>query len=47
MFDNCSKLSSLPDISKWNTENITDMKAMFNKCSKLSPLPDISKQNIN
>ena len=35
MFDGCSSLSSLPDISKWNTNNITDMSGMFNGCSKL------------
>ena len=26
MFSWCSSLSSLPDISKWNTNNVTDMK---------------------
>ena len=25
MFSNCRSLSSLPDISKWNTNNVTDM----------------------
>ena len=32
-----------PDISKWNTNCVTDMSAIFNKCSNLSSLPDISK----
>jgi len=53
MFSCCTSLSSLPDISKWNTKNITDMSSMFSHCSLLSSLPDISKwntfnvQNIN
>ena len=25
MFDKCSSLSSLPDISKWNTNKVTDI----------------------
>ena len=29
MFSECSSLSSLPDLSKWNTNNIIDMSYMF------------------
>ena len=47
MFAGCSSLSSLPDISKWNTNNVTNMSKMFCGCSSLSSLPDISKWNIN
>ena len=47
MFDKCSSLSSLPDISKWNTNNVTNMSNMFYKCSSLSSLPDISKWNTD
>ena len=47
MFDDCSSLSSLPDISKWNTNNVTDMNHMFEYCSSLSSLPDISKWDTN
>ena len=47
MFYNCSSLSSLPDISKWNTNNITDMIMLFAGCSSLSSLPDIQKWNNN
>ena len=47
MFNNCSSLSSLPDISKWNTNNVTDMSYLFYNCSLLSSLPDISKWNTN
>ena len=35
MFDDCSSLSSLFDISKWNTNNVTDMSYMFRNCSLL------------
>ena len=47
MFYCCSSLSSLPDISKWNTINVIDMSYMFYYCSSLSSLPDISKWNTN
>ena len=47
MFYECAKLSSLPDILKWNTSNVTDMNQMFYRCKKLSSLPDISKWNTN
>ena len=46
LFAECSSLSELPDISKWNTENVTTMNGLFWKCSSLSLLPDISKWNI-
>ena len=29
MFAGCSSLKSLPDISKWNTNNVTDMSGLF------------------
>ena len=29
MFYNCLSLLSLPDISKWNTNNVTNMSLMF------------------
>ena len=41
MFLGCSSLSSLPDISKWNTSNVTSMCYMFGGCSSLSSLDDI------
>ena len=47
MFHGCSSLSSLPDISKWNTNNVIDVSCMFYKCLSLSSLPDISKWSIN
>ena len=50
MFNKCSALFSLDDISKWNTSNINNMSAMFYFCSSLSSLPDISiwdTSNVN
>ena len=40
-------LSSLPDISKWNINNVTNMSNMFYGCIKLSLLPEFSKKNKN
>ena len=31
MFNRCSSLLSLPDISKWNTNNVIKMSYMFDK----------------
>ena len=47
MFRGCKSLSSLPDISKWNTSNVIDMSEMFSGCNSLSSLPDISKWNTS
>ena len=47
MFYNCSSLSSLPDISKWNTSNVNYMSDMFYRCYSLISLPDLSKWNTN
>ena len=33
MFSNCSSLSSLPDISKWNTNNVIEIYYIFDGCS--------------
>ena len=35
MFYGCSSLLSLPDISKWETKNVTNINGMFGKCSLL------------
>ena len=47
MYYNCSKLSSMPDISKWDTSNVNNMFSVFDNCSELSSLPDISKWNTS
>ena len=38
-FENCSSLASLPDISKWNTQNVEDKSDMFKGCNKLKNIP--------
>ena len=47
MFYNCKSLSTLSDISKWNTNKVRNMSYMFSDCDSLSSLPDILKWNIN
>jgi surface protein len=47
MFYDCSSLLSLPDISKWDTSNVSDMSCMFSGCKQLLSLPDISKWNTS
>jgi len=42
-----SNLSTLSDISKWNTNKVINMSYMFYYCSSLLSLPDISKWNTN
>ena len=42
MFYKCESLISLPDISNWNTMNVTNMVGLFYECSSLISLPDIS-----
>ena len=43
MFSNCNSLKKLPDISRWNTNNVNDMRGIFLNCESLIELPDISK----
>ena len=45
LFHESSSLSSLPDISNWNTKNVEDLSNMFDGCKSLKALPDISKWN--
>ena len=33
LFSECSSLKSIPDISKWNTNNIKDFNEIFYECS--------------
>ena len=42
----CTKLESLPDISKWDISNVTSMDFMMANCKSLKSLPDISKWDI-
>ena len=45
IFDGCSSLISLPDMSEWNTINVNNMSFLFAGCTSLKSLPDISKWN--
>jgi len=47
MFDNCLSLSSISNLSKFDSYEILNMKDMFNGCSSLKSLPDISKWNTS
>ena len=47
MFSGCTSLSSISDISKWNTKNIISMKWMFFGCKSLESIPDISNWDIS
>ena len=47
MFSECSYLSPLSDLSKWDTTNVTDMNNIFSKCYFVKSLPDISNWNTS
>ena len=47
MFYNCKSLISIPDISIWNINNVSNLSYMFCGCESLISIPDISKWNIN
>ena len=42
MLFECSSLKSLSDISKWNTNNVTDLYGCFFNCYHIREFPDIS-----
>ena len=44
--DERKRLKSLPDLSKWITNNVTTMNRMFCRCSSLISLSDISNFSI-
>ena len=46
MFYGCSSLKEIPDISIWNTDNLTEIKDMFYSCYSLLLFPDVSKWNF-
>ena len=47
MFYQCSSLTNLPDISKWNTSNLNYMNGIFEECLSLSYFPNISKWDLS
>ena len=40
-------VTNIPDISKWDTKNVTDMSYLFCCCELLKSLPDISSWNTS
>ena len=42
MFDGCSSLTTIGDLSGWNTSSLTNASDMFAVCSKLTTLGDLS-----
>ena len=47
MFDSCSSLTYLPNISNWNMENVTNISCMFFECSNLKFEKDKLNWNIS
>ena len=47
MFAYCSSLTSIPNISKWNTDHVTNMRGMFLNCKSLKTLPDLTCWNTS
>ena len=46
MFSDCDLLTHITyELSKLNTENVTDFSFIFNNCKSLKTLPDISNWN--
>lgn len=43
MFDNCTKLISIPNL---DTYNVTNMEYMFNRCFKLTSIPQFDASNV-
>ena len=43
MFEGCSSLVTIPDISKWDTSKVFTINFIFRNCISLSYIPLISK----
>ena len=41
MFYDCSSLKEIPNISKWNINNVKDMKGMFDGCINSINIPQM------
>ena len=46
IFYDCISLPKLPDISNWETSNVTEMSCMFFRCISIVKIPDLSKWNL-
>ena len=47
IFENCSLLTFIPNISNWKFNNKIELNNIFKGCNSLLIIPDISKWNIN
>ena len=47
LFSGCASFESLPDISKWNTNNVLNMIYLFHNFKSLISLPHLSKWNLD
>ena len=45
MFNYCWSLSSLPEITKWNTRHLENNENMFKGCDELIDKPIIERKN--
>ena len=47
IFSKCKMLLSLPDLAKWNLDNVEEFNNMFKDCDSLSNKPSIIKWKIS
>ena len=48
LFNECTGLTTFPDVGNWNTDNVTDMSGLFCGCSSMTDLPpNMNKWNIS
>ena len=48
LFNECTGLTTFPDVGNWMTNNVTDMSGLFCGCSSMTDLPpNINKWNIS
>ena len=45
IFSNCSSLSSIPDISSWNLNNVYNINSLFENCFSLTSFPKLTNLN--
>ena len=45
MFDGCYNLRELPNLSRWNVENVVSMAGMFYNAKNIKSIPGIEKWN--
>jgi surface protein len=45
-FDGCEKLTSVNDLSGWDTSNVTDLDFTFSRCKHLTSLQNLANWNV-